>query len=265
VGAPYTNALVVDPTRYNGGQASPGTISSVSDVNILSSSPSVTRRSAWIGGGGALVDPTVVIHEIGHTLHWPHSFIGPGEYDNPLDVMSASPTDPFDDPGSDLWDVMCSLPGGGGWVVWCIPQNTLAFNRLASDWISGGQVAIHRSGLANYTLDRPHGGGVQMVALPSAASAHDLMVIEARPATFGDAYLEQSGVAVHLIDQDNNFEGISTQRGQRQANGEPDSYDHVITPGQTVSWHGVTISVIAAAGDGFVVSVSGSYQPPFAF
>ncbi len=58
----------------------------------------MTHRGAWVGGGSTaesqLLNPSVVVHEIGHTLHWPHSYLANAnydEYDNPVDVMSGDP------------------------------------------------------------------------------------------------------------------------------------------------------------------------------
>jgi hypothetical protein len=110
--------------------------------------------------------------------------------------MSGSPVD------GGLGDLTDFCPAAEpGWFIWCNAQNTLAFNRLASGWIDGTQVAIHRSGMANYTLDRPHGAGVQMVALPDPAAPLSTLVIEARPATGRDRFNQRAGVSVHLIDQ----------------------------------------------------------------
>lgn len=256
-GAPFTNVMVYDSTLYGGGLAGPGTIGPF-DITVLERSPQQSRRGLFVGGGAPLVDPSVVIHELGHTLHWPHSYIGPSEYDNPIDVMSGSPVD------GGLGDLTDFCPAAQpGFFIWCNAQNTLAFNRFASGWIPDTQVAIHRSGMANYTLDRPHGAGVQMVALPDPAAPLSALVIEARPATGRDRFNQRAGVAVHLIDQGSGgFNAISANRRQRQAVGAPETYDHVITPGSSLTLHGVTIEVVGAAGDGYAVRVSGTYRRP---
>ena len=266
-GAPFTNVIVFDTTTYGGGQAGPGRIgpswAAQFDVSALSRPPSASGRGAWVGGAAAFYDPSVVIHEIGHTLHWPHSYIEPSdEYDNPLDVMSGQPDalDLFGDGGL-VPDLSQYCPGPTGGYIWCKAQNTLAFNRLASGWITGKQVAIHRSGHVNYTLDRPSGNGVQLVALPDPNAPLRMMTLEARPATGYDDTLVVPGVAVHLIDQGSgDFNGISTNRRQRQAIGKPYSYDHVIEPGSNLTIGGVTIQVLGAAGDGYQVTVRGTYR-----
>jgi hypothetical protein len=258
--APFTNVLVVDTSTYGGGFAGPGSISSnpAFDVSALSQSPRVSRRGGWVGGGVALINPAVVIHEIGHTVHWPHSYIGPfDEYDNPVDIMSGEPVDFF----AAYPDLSRFCPGvDAGTYIWCRPQNTLAFNRLAAGWMTGTQVAVHRSGRVNYTLDKPTGAGVQMVALPNASAPARMLTLEARPAIGYDEDLVKPGVAVHIVDQgDGSFNSISTQRRQRQATGQPNSYDHVVAPGGSLTVDGVTISVIATVGNGYQVTVVGSY------
>ncbi len=256
-GAPFTNVMVYDSTLYGGGQAGPGSIGP-SDITVLQRTPQQSRRGLWVGGGAPLIDPAVVIHELGHTLHWPHSYIGPTEYDNPIDIMSGSPVD-----GSSGNLTNFCPAAQAGWFIWCRAQNTLAFNRFASGWMQDTQVAIHRSGMANYSLDRPHGAGLQMVALPDPAAPLSSLVIEARPAIGRDQYNLRAGVAVHLIDQGSGgFNAISANRRQRQAVGAPDTYDHVITPGSSLTLHGVTIEVTGAAGEGYAVRVSGTYRRP---
>ena len=255
--APFTNVLVVDTSSYGGGQASPGFILNDNVNRTLSMAPSRSGRGAWVGGGSALVSKSVFIHEIGHTIHWPHSGINVDGYDNPIDVMSGSPLDftTFPPPG------YCASPGG--FYNWCAAQNTLAFNRMAAGWLDGTQVAIHPGGQANYTLDRPNTDGLQLVAVTNPFAFGKVMAIDARPAIGRDVVLGKGGVTVHLIDQlDGGFDGISTQRRQRQAVGEPESYDHVLAPGEQISLHGVTVRVLAAVGDGYQVAVTGTYAPP---
>jgi len=255
--APFTNVLVVDNSSYAGGQASPGYILD-DDVNrTLSFPPRRSQRGAWVGGGAALRNKSVFIHEIGHTIHWPHSGIDANGYDNPIDLMSGFPSDfsTFPPPG------YCIDPDG--FYSWCAAQNTLAFNRMAAGWLDGTQVALHPGGQANYTLDRPHTAGLQLVAVTNPFAFGKVMAIDARPTTGRDDILGKGGVTIHLVDQLNgDFDGIGTQRRQRQAVGGPESYDHVIAPGEQINVYGVTIRVLAAVGDGYQITVTGTYAPP---
>jgi hypothetical protein len=255
--------LFTDTTSYNGGQAGPGRISSnpASDQAVLvAGAPNQTRRGAWVGGDstGGDLSPLVVAHEIGHTLHWPHSYNTTAfEYDNRLDVMSGYP-----DEG------LCTRSTGPGtFSLWpCEPQHTLAFNRFASGWIDGHQVAIHRSGTVNYTLDAPARDGLQFVALPDPFDSRSMLTLEARPRVGRDRFLGVEGVALHVVDQvprsGGFIDGFSTGRRQRQALGGSNSYDHVVGVGASITVHGVTVTVLGRTGDSYEVSVSGAYRMP---
>jgi hypothetical protein len=147
-----------------------------------------------------------------------------------------------------------------------VPQHTIAFNRFASGWVDGHQVAIHRSGTVNYTLDAPARDGLQFVALPDPSDTRSMLTIEARPRVGRDSFLEAEGVALHVVDQvprgSGFIDGFSTGRRQRQALGASNSYDHVIGVGASLTVHGVTVTVLGRTGDSYEVSVSGSYRMP---
>ena len=125
--------------------------------------------------------------------------------------------------------------------------------RRAISWM------IHQSGRANYTLARPGSDGVQIVVLPHPTAPTRMLTIEARPAVGVDQDLVESGVAVHVVDQGSGPFDVSTERRQAQAVGAPDSYDHVLLPGETLSVAGVGVTVLGALGDGFQVRVVGTY------
>ena len=158
---------------------------------------------------------------------------------------------------------MDTAPFPGGGFIWCKPQATIAFNRMAAGWLAPGQVAIHRSGRANYALGPTGGSAVQLIALPDAGAPLSSMVIDARPAIGYDADLFKAGVSVHLIDQGTGgLNTISTGRRQKQAVGGADSYAHVIGVGETLVAYGVQISVVATAGEGYELVVVGRYSRP---
>lgn len=259
-GPPFTNVIAVPEVAYGGGQAGPGFIweEGVRDTGVLELPPSQSSRGGYVGGQAAHVNPSVFVHELGHTIHWPHSFTQPGnEYTNPVDVMSGEPTYALN---SGSW---CAIPGTTAKTP-CWAQHTLAFNRVAAGWVADQQIAIHRSGRANYALDAPAGDGVQLVALPDPVDPRQILTIEARPATGRDQYNELAGVALHVVDQsgDGFFTGVSTERRQAPATGADDSYDHVVAPGGELSVHGVTVRVYGDAGAGYALAVSGSYHSP---
>ena len=255
--ARYTGVLGVDDTSSGGGFAGPGLIfgDPSFDTSVLDQPANRTRRSGWLGGANVSTreNPAAFAHELGHMLHWPHSFIGPGfEYDNWLDLMSRGQG----------W---CNVPGNST-LYNCDPGNTLAFNRFVAGWMRTGDVAVHTGGTVNYLLDKPSAAGAQMVLLPDPSQPLSAMTLEARPAVGNDDFLERQGVAVHVVDQvartGHPLSGISTGRRQRQAMGEPESYAHVVRVGQQRTVNGVTIKVLERRGDKFMVQVSGSYRMP---
>ena len=257
-GSSFTNVLVADDTLAGGGFASPGTIfasDSGPDFDVFERTPLQARRGGWVGGAtiSDRPSPGTITHEMGHTLHWPHSYVGPNdEYDNPVDVMSA----------------------GFGWCrigtlsYQCDPGSTLAFNRFAAGWLRNGQVIAHSTGTVNYVLDRPNASGLQLIVAPDPAQPQSALTLEARPAVGDDDFVESEGVALHVIDQMaryanvNSLSGLSTSRIQRQAVGPGDSYDHVLEVGETATVHGLTITLLRRVGDRFELRVAGSYRPP---
>lgn len=254
-GAPFTSAFVADSTLAGGGFASPGTIfasESGPDFTVFERPPNQARRGGWVGGATISERPNVgtIVHEIGHTVHWPHSYVGPlDEYDNPVDVMSEG----FG---------FCQI---GNLFYSCDPGNTLAFNRLASDWLRTGQVISHPTGTSNYLLDRPNAAGLQLIVAPDPNDPQGMLTVEARPAVGNDDFLETEGVALHVVDQQNRFgglSGLSTSRINRQARGAGNTFDHLIDVGESVGIHGLTITVLRRVDDQYEVRVAGTYSPP---
>ena len=263
--SPFTNVLATDTFVYGGGQASPGNISFSDQFNhdILHEPPSRTGRYAWVGGGstgGPVLDAMVVAHEIGHTIHWPHSFFGPGdEYDNPTDMMSEQPI-----------DSLCGLIEPGVDHP-CLPNNTLAFNRFAAGWIDDSQVRVHDGGGDTVVLEPPGTAGLQMLAAPDPADSRVMLTLEARPDSGADVDFPHGGVAAFIVDQRPhecpNFGRVfgacfSTDRRQAPAIGVPHSYDHLLAVGTTTVVDGITITVSSQVGENFTVTVSGSFTAP---
>lgn len=124
-----------------------------------------------------------VAHEMGHSLNMPHSYTGltsdpssslPSRYDNPMDLMSGA----FHTNG---------------------PIGTHAYNRYAAGWIDPAQVAVHRSGVANYQLAAIGTAGTAMVVVPSIDPGR-FFVLDARRRISYDATLPTSGVEIHEVD-----------------------------------------------------------------
>lgn len=255
--AGYTGAIGVDDTESSGGFAGPGFIYTDPgrDLDVFRRSADLSARGAWLGGGNVSARPNAAafIHELGHMLHWPHSFIGPGfEYDNWVDVMSRGQG----------W---CAVPDSTRRYN-CDPAHTMAFNRFVAGWFDTGDVVTHVGGTVNYLLDPPTANGVELLLLPDPQQPLSALTIEARPAIGHDDFFEREGVAVHVVDQvqrgPSPVSGVSTNRRHRQAFGDSQTYEHVLRVGEARTVHGVTIEVLERLGDRFMVRVTGSYRMP---
>jgi hypothetical protein len=267
--APFTNVLAVSNRADGGGFAGPGFANGLS-----AGPPSQTGRSMYLGGGTVVQfpSPTIAVHELGHTLSWPHSYLGSWAYDNSMDMMSGDPV-----------NGLCTVEvSGGRYRFACAPQHTIAFNRLAAGWIDDSQVQIHTGGTTSYTLAPPATGGVQLVAAPHASNELALLTMEARPAIGYDRFLDAEGVVVHRVDQRATACGADAWDGRcagivrrvAQARGPADqgqcggtltqacSTAHVLGVGQSMTVNGVTVTVNDRVGDSYRITVTGAYVAP---
>jgi hypothetical protein len=269
-GAPFTNALVVDDDRYDGGLGGPGWISPnwADNPTVFERPPSESGRSLYVGGGSIVArpGPNIVVHEIGHTLHWPHTGVF-DPYDNPIDIMSGFPR------GDGTTEGWCRQ-GGTYWP--CVPQFPLAFHRLAAGWIEDSQLAVHRGGTNTVLLHPPATGQIQLLAAPAAGNSWVMLTAEARPRVGYDQHLDREGVALHIVDQRptacrNRFGepgcvGLDrlTQPAIRTGGSADGSaqVDHVLGVGQSATVHGVTVTVLRRVFDSYEVRISGTFTPP---
>ena len=251
VNDPYTNVIAVDNSTYTGGFAGPGYF----DGRHMTASPSHTFRGAYLGGGSMnpiypSMGAYLLAHELGHTLHWPHSHMSSNhEYDNPLDIMS------------------------GGFVCAtryfstspCHLLTTIAFNRFLSGWIDESQVTVHRNGRSETVLSTSPTSGQQMLVAVHPTKPGVLLTFEARVNGSIEQGLPHEGVAIHTIDQSPQSCRIgygqvcpSLWRSQGQALGSPGSFDHLVragSPNFTIVVLKIRISHDAA---GFKVTLDGS-------
>jgi hypothetical protein len=269
--SPNTNVFATDDTDRGDGFGSAGFISTDTalDGRLLASAPVTTRRGFWVGGGSVVQRPAprIVAHELGHTMHWPHSYgsltgATSDEYDSTIDLMSGWPTN------TGTW---CS----SGLTRWpCRPQHTLAFNRMAAGWVDDSQLGVHRSGTSRVLLVAPTVAGTQLLAVPASADRRVVLTIEARPRIGFDDHLDTAGVVLHVIDQRPSacagFGSIfgaclSTFRRTIPARSALGRSDHVLDVGATRTLLGVTVRVVSSTSTGFVVEVTGSFTPPARF
>ena len=195
-----------------------------------------------VGGGARSVPlPSAVVHEMGHTLAFPHSYTGLlpethflREYDNPMDIMSGG--------------------GSSGYAV-----GMIAVNRYAAGWIPPEQVHVYEGGAAQLTLQNL-GSDTLMLAIPSDEQGLWLSV----GARIADDYnaAPADGVEVYVVDQ---RPGVC-ERGQGVCWGtdrlvtpyptdQNNPLSHVLAPGEQVTWNAATVTVVSRTDNGFVVNV----------
>lgn len=165
-------------------------------------------RRSWPESGrsalvypGAFGHPTLVAHELGHALCWPHSYTGStvtdgaiGEYDNVMDQLSGARGD---------------NPASSNDVPFPLTIGTIAFNRYAAGWIDPADVAIHDPGTtADYELAPPGEPGTQMLILADPETGTDgvFAALGARRRGAGgeewhDRNIPTEGVEFYWIDQ----------------------------------------------------------------
>ena len=166
-------------------------------------------RRSWPDSGrsavvypGAFGHPTVVAHELGHALCWPHSYTGStltddgeiGEYDNVMDQLSGARGD---------------NPASANDVPFPLTIGTIAFNRYAAGWFDPAEVAIHEPGTtADYELAPPGEPGTQMLVLADPETGTDgvFAALGARVRGAGgeewhDGNIPAEGVEFYWIDQ----------------------------------------------------------------
>jgi len=203
-------------------------------------------------GAHAVVGPNprlvTVVHELGHTLHFGHSYSGRttgtwAEYDDPIDVMSKA---------GDRTRLMA----------------TSALNRYISGWVDPEDVII-AGGDGSYTLSALGHPGDELLLVPNGEQGW-LTAIDVRLPTGYDSALPEAGVTVHTLDQRAEACGstlpcFGLSRRVSQWPAIADSYDHVLAPGDDLTLpNGWVLSVRERVGDRFVVALADGAAPVFA-
>jgi len=235
--------VVVIDSVTGGGYASPGLVCSGSgNCDYIGDTYPDNGRFAVVGAHALDGFGSVAAHEIGHTIHWPHSNSGLGndEYDNPIDLMSGNLTSRgYTEP---------------------LPYGTAAFNRYQAGWIEPEDVVI-ASGLFQQVslqpFDRP---GTQMVAVLTGEDGVFYTLGTRTSSTYDPIPIEWEGVEVYKIDHDCGESAFGDVcpgifRDQYQEPPSPDGVGHVLQVGEGINLEGIQIDVVGRDGDGFVLAV----------
>ena len=237
--------LIIDTLDVIGGAATAGIGGEVFPAN---------GRWMQVNASAVAVSPlvpqaqlSVVAHEIGHTIWWPHTFSGLTafsdgriwEYDNLMDVMSSS-------------GIAAAI------------QGTTAINRYAAGWIPPNQVMFHRGGAFNYQLDPLGSSGAQMLVLPTDTPG-TYTVLGARVLESYDSAVPVQGIEVYdVVVYDLATRPLIRLYGRVSQNPAiadvppGGNLQHVHDVGSSFTVRGVTVSVLSRAPSGFTLRVEGA-------
>jgi hypothetical protein len=252
-------AFAVLDNQYNGGLATSGWECSNCITLPNTTFPSNQR---WAVVDGWTVTPlsspsrpphlTTAVHEIGHTLSWPHSFSGvtSSQYDDPVDVMSANATAD----GSTRSDQ---------------PYATTAFNRYRAGWVSPSDVVVFHGGVLETTVAPVGVSGTQMIVLPTDDPLSFLTLDARVPSSLDPIPSSFEGITAHYVDQEcgGGYVCAGTSSATYTYPPSPNTLDHVTPvggesvfdydPGTPLQMEGTTLSVLASSAGGLRVRLVG--------
>jgi hypothetical protein len=256
-----TNVVAYDSTMFTGGFGGPGrnlcyySTGKCAMLAEIGRTPAESRRGTWVGGGAVggqeVAGIYVAVHELGHTLGWPHSYRNPAnEYENPWDVQSGT--------------VPCVSAESSG-VCLQNAQHTLAINRYAAGWIDPDDVEVlsrKQPGTTIVNLSAPLRRGNKMAVV--RLTRDEFLTIEARPRRGLDAGLPHGGVAVHKIKvwpcdgppSEANACPVATARQQMPLTADPLRGGHVLKTGDVRTFAKVEVAVVKRLKVGFRVRIS---------
>ncbi len=246
-------AIIIIDSITGGGFATPGPIcgGDSSDCPFLGTTFPENGRYAIVGENALFGFPAVAVHEMGHTLHWPHSFSGitAYEYDNPIDVMSANSSalgNRFTEP---------------------LPYATLSYNRYQSGWVDPADVVVASPSQQELILEPFTTEGTQLLTVKTDVAGQFYVLGARKSSQYDPIPPSWEGVEVYLVDHDcgQPFFGTLCPGLFREHHQQPPNeyqLDHVLVPGDTVELEGITIAVTGATATGFSVVVAPDGEPP---
>jgi len=186
-------------------------------------------QNAVTTGGTALFGPQTIAHELGHNLGLPDLYHGDGARDR----------------------------SAGGYGIMANGRSTvgefLAWERWVVGWIDDSHVACVPSGTATVTLTPvARSGGTKMVVIP--LSSTQAVVAESRRNEGRDSGLTP-GVLVYLVDS-----AVASLQGPIKVlpldDADQTKLTKPLTAGRSLTFNGVTVTVVSSDGSGDVVTVS---------
>ncbi|MCP3998127.1 MAG: S-layer homology domain-containing protein, partial [bacterium] len=269
-----SGAIGILEIESDGGLATPGP-SFYNIENILPERTKFPGNGRWAIVEGQALEATSIydahittaVHEIGHTINFPHSYSGEvlydvygnpylDEYDNPIDYMSGN------------------MPAGliGRRIAY--PYSTLAFNRYRAGWVDTSDVVFYAGGVVEVTLAPVGVDGTQMVIVPTDYQ-YSLVTLDARTNSAYDPVPPNfEGISAHYVEQwwrDPATDQIEAVGGAASRvytyPPSPDSLDHLIRvgeerlldvhQGEDLLAQGTLLKVLGETADGFQIKLIG--------
>ncbi len=219
---------------------------------VLAGAETVNDAAAQDNGfSSALV--SVIAHEVGHSLNFPHSYSGETfisgqlwEYDNPTDNMSGNLTSVDGSPSETLAE----------------PYQSIGFNRYAAGWVDSSQVLLYSGGPRSVKLYRAGSSNRQLIVLPQGAQGFYVVLETRLNTTYDPVPGPARGVQAHTVDQrtsacadDPNGQGLaacfSLLREHKQRPPSPYAANHTLKTGD-VRTYGTFQVTVTGKGSGFM-------------
>ncbi len=212
-------------------------------------------REGFIGVAGTSWK-TVLAHEMGHMLSWPHSKSGVSgsDYDNAIDLMSGN---------YGTW----SSGGGTARGTYPDPYGTVAISRYGAGWYDPADVTVWDGTTGEITLNAISGGGMEALVIDGGSS---YFVLGVRVSSSMDPFPSVwTGIEVYEVTRCPSCWGLNGVISQEP----PVPFDwsksaayaqplpHVLGFGSTITLGNVDVSVTGKAGSTFTLSVV-SKTPP---
>lgn len=233
----------------SGGYSGPGYTCAGSSFICPTKYPD-NRREGYIGVASSSMW-TILAHEIGHMLSWPHSKTGQSgsPYDNAIDVMSGN---------YNYW----SEGFRQFWGTYYEPYATVAINRYGAGWFDPEDVVIWDGGEVVVTLTEIGGEGIEALVIDAGTVYY---VLGTRASSGMDPFPGAwDGVEVYEVERCPDCWGLNGRIKPIPAVpfvlSDLDSYDrplpHVLRAGSSVVVGEATVTVQQRSGNSFTVSIT---------
>ena len=219
---------------------------------VLAGAETVNDAAAQeFGFSSALV--SVIAHEVGHSLNFPHSYSGQTfvsgqlwEYDNPTDNMSGNLVSANGSPSGTRAE----------------PYQSMGFNRYAAGWLSTDKVIVYQGGPKSIKLYKAGNSGRQLIVLPQGAQGFYVALETRLQSTYDPVPAAARGVQAHTVDQrksacaddprtDDLAACFSLFREHKQRPPSPYGAGHTLKAGDTRTFGAFQVTV-TAQGSGFM-------------